>query len=338
MVTRPGIAKETLTSSEFRPWILISGGLGYVGSRLARHIACQGIWRVRVATRQNWSVCPAWLTNGEVVTVDFDDKNSLAKACNGVAAVLHLAAPNEIQCANDPESAMVANSLHTRRLLVAARAANVSRFIRFSTIHVYGTPLNGYFDEARPTRPVHPYAIAHRSAEDWVLAAHARNEIEGLVIRLSNGFGAPVYPEIDRWSLLVNDLCRQATRTRKCVLRSPGLDWRDFIPLATIEQAVDHLLTCQRDLLGDGLFNLGGARSWQVIEMADLIAERCQALLGYLPTIERPAVNDLPAPLPLNYSIAKLRATGFSPMPDFHAEIDATLRFCATHFAADALR
>jgi len=71
-------------------------------------------------------------------------------------------------------------------------------------------------------RPVHPYAITHHAAEDFVLAAHDEKRLMGYVIRLSNGFGAPAHAGVDRWTLLVNDLCRQAVQTRQLILRSAG--------------------------------------------------------------------------------------------------------------------
>jgi UDP-glucose 4-epimerase len=206
----------------------------------------------------------------------------------------------------------------------------VGRFIYFSTGHVYGA-LAGRIDEATPARSTHPYGIAHRAAEDWVLAAHARGQLSGLVIRLSNGFGAPAHPHISRWTLLVNDLCRQAVETRTLILRGDGGEWRNFIPLADVENMVVHLLHLPDDLAGDGLFNAGSLRSTRVIDMADLVAARCERILQFRPALSVAAQPAREHPL-LDYRIDRLQATGFVPAGDFEHEIDRTLRVCAEWF------
>ena len=115
-------------------------------------------------------------------------------------AIVHLAAMNEMDCARDPAAALEVNTALTLRLLNAAVAAGVRRFVYLSTAHVYGAPLRGHIDERALPRPVHPYAITHRAAEDFVLAAFDAGRIEGVVLRLSNGVGAPAHAAVDRWT------------------------------------------------------------------------------------------------------------------------------------------
>ena len=62
-----------------------------------------------------------------------------------------------------------------------------------------------------------PYAITHRAAEDFTLMFASRGKLDARVVRLSNAFGAPAHGSVDRWTLLVNDLCRQAVETKKLV-------------------------------------------------------------------------------------------------------------------------
>jgi len=140
-----------------------------------------------------------------------------------------------------------------KHLMSPAIAAGLERFIYFFTAHVYGEPLIGRITEATLPRPIHPYAITHYAAKNFVLAAHNQNKITGVALRLSNGFGAPTHPNVDCWTLLVNDLCRQAVQTRKIVLRSNGLQQRDLIPLMDIGGAVRHLIALPRSNCADGL-------------------------------------------------------------------------------------
>jgi UDP-glucose 4-epimerase len=244
-----------------------------------------------------------------------------------VDAIVHLASANEVACAKDMERALIINGVYTGRLLSAASQEKVSRFIYFSTAHVYGSPLAGVIDETVCPRPITAYAVSHRVAEDLVLSASRTGAMTGIVIRLSNSFGAPAHREVDRWSLLVNDLCRQVAESGRLVLRTAGTQRRDFITLRDVGQAVRHLLEIPPSAVGDGLFNLGGAWAPRIYEMAELIQLRFAARYGTVPPLIRPAVsNELDESL--EYKIDKLTSTGFRLEGDVTGEIDKMLDFC----------
>ena len=311
--------------------ILITGGFGYLGGRIAveQSLVPGGI--KRLGSRKGRSV-PDCLPHGETVVMDVLDPDSLPAAMRDVQAVIHLAAINENDCVAEPNQALIVNSLGTLNTLQAAIAAGVERFIYFSTAHVYGVPLVGYISEETLPRPIHPYAITHHEAEDFVLAEHEKMKICGIVVRLSNGFGAPTHPDVDRWTLLVNDLCRQAVQNRTLVLRSSGLQQRNFITLTDVGRAVAHLLSLPREDCGDGLFNLGGEVSLRIWQMAQRIAVRCQAVLGFTPEIVRPEPVGEEVGLSLNYNMDKIVKTGFHLTGNIDQEIDNTLLFCKKFF------
>ena len=312
--------------------ILITGGLGYIGGRIVNYLSDNSNYKLRITTRQTAVQAPNWLRNAEIIHADLMSEKDIKTACAGVRCIIHLAALNEIESSTKPELALTVNGLGTLNLLRAAEKAGVERFIYFSTVHVYGAPLQGIITEKSFSRPVHPYAITHRTAEDFILAAHDRNALTGIVLRLSNGFGAPVRPDVDRWMLLVNDLCRQAVTTRKLVLRSAGFQKRDFVTLLDVSRAVSHFLRLPVDQCDNGLFNLGGECSLRIIDMAELIAKRCYEVLGFKPEIIRPEPLPHESSTMLEYSIEKLKSTGFVLNKNMNAEVDATLQFCQNEF------
>lgn len=307
--------------------ILITGGFGYVGGRVAQAFAKLPDTHVVLGTRRSQEK-PSWLPSASVVVTCWDEPERLRQACAGVDTVLHLAAMNEIEAARNPVGALEANGVATARLLEAAKAEKVERIIYLSTAHVYGAPLVGRIDETTCPRPIHPYATSHRAAEDIVLAAHDTGALNGIVARLSNGFGAPTHVAVDRWTLLVNDLCRQAGGTGRLTLRSAGLQRRDFVTLTDVGRAIAHLSELSRDAMGNGIFNIGGIWAPTVMEMALLVADRCEAVLGFRPEIRRPDPLPDEATQPLDYRIDKLLGTGFRLSGSREEEIDATLMMC----------
>jgi UDP-glucose 4-epimerase len=316
--------------------VLITGGSGYIGGRLIQALAEKPRFHLRLGTRQPSAHRATWPEAVEIVPLDLRSQDDLDSACRGVRHVIHLAALNEIDSLANPQAALSVNGLGSLKLLEAAQQAGVERFIYFSTAHVYGTPLAGVITEASLPRPNHPYAITHKVAEDFILAAHDRKAIQGLVLRLSNGFGAPASVSANRWTLIVNDLCRQAVTTGKLVLKSSGLQWRDFITLSDVVRSVQHFLNLPAAACQDGLFNLGGECALQIINLAQRIAERASKCLGFTPPIHRPEPGPTETFQPLEYRIDKLKSTGFTLRRNIDEEIDATLHFCQEVFGGQS--
>lgn len=317
--------------------VLITGARGYLGGRLVVALAENAALRLTGTTRHAAEKPTGW-PDGVALTIldpSSADPDALAHGLASIDTVIHLAAPNEIVSARDPVEALVGAGVASLKLLLAARRAGCRRFVYLSTIHVYGSPLEGRITEERLPKPVHPYAIGHRTAEDFVLAAHAKRDIEGVVLRLSNGIGAPAWPGVDRWSLIGNELCREAVTHGRVTLRSSGLQWRDFILLRDFVTAIGHVVALPAEKLGDGLFNLGGRLPLRMIDVAELVAARAGLLLGK----DIPIVRPLPAAdehwPEIDFAIDRIAATGFTPSPaaNLAHEIDATLALCRTTWA-----
>lgn len=310
--------------------VLVTGGAGYLGGRISAYLACLPGMNVLIGTSR--PAGKALIPGAEYIFCDMLAEESVSAACAGVDAVVHLAALNEIDSLADPQRALRVTTGGTISLVKAARPAGVKRIIYFSTAHVYGAPLAGHITEDTLPCPTHPYAITHRAAEDFILAAHSRN-LDGIVLRLSNAIGAPHNPGVNRWTLLVNDLCRQAVTTKQMILRSAGTQFRDFICMADVSRTVEHFLRLDRERTSTPLFNVGSGTSLRILEMTDLIADRCRVVLGFQPEIVRAVEAGSEPSRPLTYSCDKLRGTGFEFQGKIEAEIDETLRLCSSAFS-----
>jgi UDP-glucose 4-epimerase len=313
--------------------VLVTGGFGYVGGRLAQTLASCGHSVVLGSRHAHPS--PPWLPGATVARLDWDNLDQLCESCASVDAVAHLAGSNATESAADPTAALAFNGVATSRLVRAATRAGVRRFLYLSTAHVYGSPLRGLVNEATCPSPRHPYATSHRAGEDLVRAAHDDGHVEGIVVRLSNAFGPPAHLGADCWTLLVNDLCRQAVESGRMVLKSSGVQRRDFVSMREAARALIHLLELPRERQGNGVFNVGGGWSPTVMEMAERVAHRVAASMKKQPRIERGPAGAGERDEELRYERAKLIDTGFVPAsPDAtDAEIDALVLFCVSHFS-----
>lgn len=312
--------------------VLITGGFGYLGGRIAIYLAREAGYNV-VLTSRNIKLPPSWLPEAEIFPYDLLDTTSLSNIIKEVEVIVHLAGMNENDCKLYPVEATIVNTLGTKNILNLAINNGVKKFIYFSTAHVYGSNLIGHITEEVAPNPINPYAISHFKAEDYVLNANEQKKIIGIVFRLSNGFGVPAYPEVNSWNLLVNNICRQIAESNKIVLRTNGMQKRDFITLEDVSRGVHHFLELSVSDSNVGLFNFGGnSPSMSIMELTMKIASSCNNILNFYPEIS--TFTDINAQLvnEFIYDSTKLKNTGFCWMSNVDSEIERTLMMTFKYF------
>ena len=170
--------------------VLITGGTGFIGSRLALRCLEEG-HSVRVLGQENnaaESETSAMLagSGAEVLLVSITDQQKVAEALQGVDVVYHLAAAQHE--ANIPDSRFwEVNVNGTRNILEASVTAGVKRLVYGSTIGVYGSAPNGTLDEDSPLRPDNIYGVTKLEAEKLALSFAAQLPV--VAIRISETYG-----------------------------------------------------------------------------------------------------------------------------------------------------
>jgi UDP-glucose 4-epimerase len=302
--------------------ILVTGAAGYIGGRLVKHLE-EKCYQVRTTDLKDNSL----LGFPEHYALDLlaATAEEITNLCSGIDIIVHLAALNEVDSLARPLDAVSVNVIGSLRLLQGAKNCGVRRFVYLSTAHVYGE-LKGKVSEVTCTRPTHPYSITHRAFESFLESDHLAGRIEGVSLRLSNSFGYPTNSAADRWTLIVNDLCRKAVQGEKLVLRSPG-QVRDFVTLQDAVMGIEQAVGMEKEALGDGTFNLGGDSVLSMLEMAKIIAGVCYEEMGFLPEIEY-AEELVGERQEFAYLSDKLKAIGYCPQNEIRQEIAGLLRYC----------
>lgn len=169
--------------------ILITGGTGFIGTRLALRCKQNGD-SVFVLGREN---TPAEAQNKKfleeqvikVLLGGVDDKNTITEAVKGIDVVFHLAAAQHEM--NIPDKVFWdVNVEGTRNLLDASVKNNVRRFVHGSTIGVYGV-LDGEIDENSTCNPDNIYGKTKLEGEKLVLSY--KNLLPVSVIRIPETYG-----------------------------------------------------------------------------------------------------------------------------------------------------
>ena len=303
--------------------ILLTGGLGYLGSLIAIDLLAKGE-TVRIATSRKNATLPDALNQCELFVIDFFDLQNLKRATNGAYLIIHLAGMNAFDSNRNPVEASRINGLGTRNLLKSAQFCGVNRFIYFSTIHVYGTPLKGSLTEETATQPISQYAITNRMAEDYVLNI---NGLDTVILRLSNIFGIPYDKKSEAWKLVVNDFCKQSIVNKVIDIKSSGQQKRNFLSINELLINMS-LFTAPQIKITRKIFNVGGV-TISIIDLAELISEICNQLFGYKPVIKTGVSEE--RYMDFDFECYRLKNLGGSSL-NFHDEIKRVLIYCHENF------
>ena len=310
--------------------VLLTGGLGCLGGRLSKYLMDAGYQVVIGSSRQDAKL-PNELKNCSLVYTDFDDVDALADICHEVDCVIHLATVNAQQSQHDPKLAVKVNGIGTHNLIQASVKNKVEYFLYFSTAHIYGSPLTGEIDESILPKPSHPYAITHRLAEDFLLESIDSQNIKGSVVRLSNSIGLPLIKETNCWMLFINDACKQAIVDRRIVIHSNPNSERDFIPMNAVCEITEYFLS-NHTTADYPVFNVGSGVSHTLLQIAEMIANRCEELFGFCPKIVF-SENNIAQNLKLEFKVNKLTTEmGYATNNNLEPSIDEVLRFCNAEF------
>jgi UDP-glucose 4-epimerase len=275
--------------------VLVTGAGGHVGRRVTRRLAADGV-TVRAFVR---TPKERWPTGVEQIVGDVARDQSLLEHAAGDADLLvHLAGASEDALRQNPGAA-VAESVTGAQNVAASGAPAI---VYLSTVHVYGSALvpGALIDETTPADPLSGYAQARLTCEEVLRKGDAPTSI----FRLTNGLGAPLDPDQSGWQVVSNELCRLGATEHRLVLRSSGVQWRDFVPLVDVEACLSALAARPEPLAGT--FNFASGTSITVRDLATEIQACFAEAEGTAPTLEMPPMDHTPSD-PYRVDITRLQ-------------------------------
>jgi nucleoside-diphosphate-sugar epimerase len=141
------------------PHALITGGAGFLGINLTRHLLHRG-WRVTSLDKEPF----AYPERDQIRDVRGDIRHAadVQRALEGVSVVIHTAAALPLYPKQEIYSTDIGG---TKNLLQHAHAAGVTRFVHISSTAVYGVPDHHPLHEHDPLVGVGPYGEAKIAAE-----------------------------------------------------------------------------------------------------------------------------------------------------------------------------
>lgn len=260
--------------------ILIAGGTGYLGSRLAEFCASQGS-NVIILTRKTLDSFSGHKII-EYKQVDWQNFDKYSKDFQNIDTVINAAGATSTEYRNNFTNSLEINRQITKNLIEVSNIAKVKHFLQFSSIHVYGNNLKGEVTEVTKTDDTEGYARGHIECEKIISLSEIT---KGTVLRLSNVFGPPSLNHGDCWNLVVNSMCKEAVINKTITLRSTGEQYRNFLPISEMITRVEALAKVISPENLPNTINIGGNKTISILELVEKIRVRCEVVLGFNPKI-----------------------------------------------------
>lgn len=251
---------------------LVTGGGGFIGSQIVRRLLGAG---ARVCVLDNFSTGSRANLAGvidqiELIEGDIADLAAARRAVAGVAYVLHLAALVSVpESVAQPERNFTVNFEGTHNLLLAARDAQVRRFVFSSSCAVYGDHAAPHHEELAP-RALSPYAAAKHSGEQLCRSFTHVYGLPTVSLRYFNVFGPGQNPR-GGYAAAIPQFITALLEGRRPTIYGDGQQSRDFVFVSNVVDA--NLLACGAAAAVGGVFNIGAGGETSLLELLGILGE-----------------------------------------------------------------
>lgn len=310
--------------------VLVTGGLGFIGSNLVIRLAELGA-DVTVLDA-SLPGCGANSYNLEPVRdavrllpADLRDTAAYAAELSGFEVVFNLAGEiSHVHSMDFPERDLDINALAQLRFVLALRDRCPGvRVVYAGTRQIYGTPKYLPLDESHPVQPVDFNGVHKYAATLYHLMLTRTGELDAIVLRLTNIYGPRMSLKVPCQGFLSTFL-RRLLCGQGLEIFGDGKQLRDPI---YVDDAVDaFLLAGQVRKPASRTYNVGGGEALSVAQIAEIGA--CAA--GGVPLTFRPFPEERKAiDIGSYYTDSSLieRELGWKPRVRFEDGIVRTLEF-----------
>lgn len=309
--------------------VLVTGGLGFLGSNLAIKLVQYGANVTLLDSLipqfggSYFNIAP--VRNAVKINIsDMRDANSLDILVQGKDYIFNLAGQvSHGDSMRDPHLDLGVNCVSTMNLVEACRKHNPDvRMVYTSTRQVYGQPQKLPVTEDHPTVPIDVNGINKLAAEYYHLLYDTTYGIRSTVLRLTNTFGPRQQIRSNRQGFC-GIFMRQALRGEKISLYGGGEQLRDFNYVDDVVQALLAAIT-NKNCYGK-FFNLGSHKAYSLIDFCEVLKKHCTFPVESVPFPQDKKIIDIG-----DYygDFSRFReATGWQPVVDLAEGIEKSIAF-----------
>lgn len=257
--------------------ILVTGGAGFIGSNLIETLLSHHINVVcldNFSTGKRKNIEPFLESeNFKLIEGDIRNLEDCHKACEGVDFILHQAALGSVpRSIKDPITTNDVNVSGFLNMLVAARDAEVKRFVYAASSSTYGD------HEALPKvedvigKPLSPYAITKYVNELYADIFHKTYGLNTIGLRYFNVFGRRQDPN-GAYAAVIPKFVQQFIKHESPMINGDGSYSRDFTYIDNVVQMNLNAITTDNEKALNTVYNVAYGERTTLLELATLLKE-----------------------------------------------------------------
>ncbi len=244
--------------------VLVTGGAGFVGVNLVRHLSSLGRYDVVVFDNETSGDRQHLPESATFLSGDLRDMNNVERAVDGIDAIVHLAADTRVMDSiEDPRHNFENNVLGSFNLLEAARKSGVGRVIAASTGGAILGDVEPPVHEEMVANPSAPYGASKLCLEAYLSAYSGSYGFSCAALRFSNLYG----PRSFHKGSVVAHFYKQIMSGEPLVIYGDGTQVRDYLYSGDLNSVIGRAI----DSDADGAFQLGSGRPTTINELLELI-------------------------------------------------------------------
>ncbi len=250
--------------------VLVTGGAGFIGSRLVHRLTPD--IDVVVFDSLTTGTRDRLPESVSLVEGDIRDQEALEAAVRDADVVFHQAALVSVGASvEDPSRSHDINVEGTLNVLEAARRHD-ARVVLASSAAIYGHPERTPVRETHPKQPTSPYGLEKLACDHYARLYHDLYELETVALRYFNVYGPGQTG--GQYAGVMNVFLEQALSNDPITVDGDGEQTRDFVFVDDVVEA--NLLAAQTTAVGQG-YNVATGSSISIRELAELIQEHTDA-------------------------------------------------------------
>ncbi|MBA3036743.1 MAG: dTDP-glucose 4,6-dehydratase [Desulfobacterium sp.] len=306
-----------------KPNVLVTGGLGFIGSWYFKLLVINGYCPVVIDKYTYAADINRIKGNDYEDEIYIGDRLYISDICDrelvesiiqkhDINIIVNFAAETHVDRAIADSLKFIHSNIRGVHVLLELARKNDLKLVQISTDEVYGSITKESFEENDRLNPGNPYSATKASAELLTLSYHKTYGLPIVITRSSNNYGPGQFPE-----KFIPKMIQDAKQGKTLSVYGNGENIRDWL---YVKDNCDAIMRVMEHGTSGEIYNIGGCNEMTNNQVAQIISKKLNSPIVYVP--DRPGHD-------LRYSIdcSKIqREMNWKPVTTFEKGIDETIQ------------